>query len=190
MNVPGGNTVFRVTVPENVLPGEEFQVYAGNRIVRVRCPPDSRPGQSLQITVPVDPSTPSENNNDPNDDPNLPPDSPNVRKIPNTNPAAYMVTIPSGVRENQQFPVTIAGQQLMVTCPPNARVGMQVRIVPPPPPTDITRGPEGPMGAPHRKPEKKKDEETQLFEVEVPRGVQPGQVRDLQEVQEPDVNEA
>lgn len=31
----GANTaVFRVTVPDNVMPGEEFQVYAGNQIGR------------------------------------------------------------------------------------------------------------------------------------------------------------
>ena len=33
----GANTaVFRVTVPDNVMPGEEFQVYAGNRIVMAK----------------------------------------------------------------------------------------------------------------------------------------------------------
>ena len=45
--------VYRVTIPPNILPNQEFQVYAGNRIVRVRCPPQSRPGEMLQITVPV-----------------------------------------------------------------------------------------------------------------------------------------
>eukprot|EP00535_Pseudo-nitzschia_heimii_P005716 CAMPEP_0197189868 /NCGR_PEP_ID=MMETSP1423-20130617/20545_1 /TAXON_ID=476441 /ORGANISM="Pseudo-nitzschia heimii, Strain UNC1101" /LENGTH=880 /DNA_ID=CAMNT_0042642105 /DNA_START=453 /DNA_END=3095 /DNA_ORIENTATION=- len=59
-----GNTVFRVTVPEHIRPGEEFQVYAGNRIVRVRCPMDSQPGQSLQITVPAD-TTDSDGGNNP-----------------------------------------------------------------------------------------------------------------------------
>ena len=47
-----GMITFRVPVPRNVAPGEEFQVFAGGRIIRVRCPLDSRPGQSLQITVP------------------------------------------------------------------------------------------------------------------------------------------
>ncbi len=165
----GGNTaVFRVLVPENVNPGDEFQVYAGSRIVRVRCPPGSAAGQSLSITVPID-KTPAQD---------LPPDSPNVRPIndPNANPngpRAYMVTIPAGILGGQQFPVTIQGQQLMVTCPLNARPGMSVRVVPPPPPTDITRGPNGGMGKPP--PKQKKDDRTQLFEVEVPPGVQPGQ---------------
>ena len=30
--------VYRVRIPSNVRPGEEFQVYAGSRLVRVRCP--------------------------------------------------------------------------------------------------------------------------------------------------------
>ena len=90
-----------------------------------------------------------------------------------------MITIPEGVRVGQQFPVTIQGQQLMVTCPQNARPGMRVRIVPPPPPTgaDISRGPDGPAGAGHGpSPPPKKDDKTQLFDVKVvPRGVLPGQ---------------
>jgi hypothetical protein len=193
MSISGGNTVFRVTVPDNVSPGEEFQVYAGSRIVRVRCPPDSRPGQSLQITVPVDPTgapaAPPQQQASPGAargggggaPPPLPPDSPNVRKINDPNDrggaAAYMVTIPEGVRGGQQFPVTIQGQQLMVTCPQNARPGMSVRIVPPPPPegTDLTRGPQGPMGGNRAGAPKPKDDKTQLFEVEVPPGVMPGQ---------------
>ena len=163
-SVEGKTSVFRVSVPENVGPGDEFQVYAGSRIVRVRCPPGSGPGQSLSITVPID-DTPQ----------NMPPDSPNVRPINDPNnaygPRAYMVTIPPGILGGQQFPVTIQGQQLMVTCPQNARPGMSVRVVPPPPPTDVTRGPSGRPQPPDRR----KDDKTQLFEVEVPRGVMPGQ---------------
>ncbi|OEU09869.1 hypothetical protein FRACYDRAFT_248118 [Fragilariopsis cylindrus CCMP1102] len=45
-------TGFRVTVPENINPGEEFQVYVGSRIVRVRCPLNFLRGKALQITVP------------------------------------------------------------------------------------------------------------------------------------------
>jgi hypothetical protein len=169
-SVPPGASVFRVVIPDNVNPGDEFQVYAGGRIVRVRCPPNSRPGQALSITVTV------ENNPTHNIVPD--PDSPNVRRIsdPNntTGTAAYMVTIPLDVRGGQQFSVTIQGQQLMVTCPQNARPGMSVRVVPPPPPTDLTRAPTGPIGQPHA-PRPPRDETTQLFEVEVPRGVQPGE---------------
>lgn len=185
--VGGGSTVFRVTVPSNVKPGEEFQVYAGSRIVRVRCPMDSKPGQNLQITVPAEPnpsrqasdslmsSMQSHNRNLSNSSNHLPPDSPNVRPIENSNPPAYMVTIPEGTKMNEQFPVTIQGQQLNVTCPPNARPGMSVRIVPPPPPTDLTRRPSEDSRRGRISQQSSNDEEkTQLFEVEVPNGVQPG----------------
>jgi hypothetical protein len=161
--------------------------------------------------------------------PNMQPDSPNVERIDDQ---AYMVTIPEGVRGGQQFPVRIAGQELMVTAPLNARVGTRVRVVPP---RDITEAPSSPQrqsssfstasstspsamagdgsGNPHHngvgppssltppglssqqsaasssppssipnqqpsqhqpRPRKEKDP-TQLFEVEVPMGVQPGQ---------------
>ena len=169
---------------DNVRPGEEFQVYAGTRIVRVRCPPDSKPGQSLQITVPADPNPPANGGGDHPPAPKapMPPDSPNVRRINDPNasgPPAYMVTIPEGVRGGAQFPVTIQGQQLMVTCPPNARPGMSVRIVPPPPPNDVTESPasDAPMGrgnSSHSSERKQEKEQMQLYEVEVPRGVQPG----------------
>jgi E3 ubiquitin-protein ligase NEDD4 len=162
--VNGSTTVFRVTVPDNVEPGQEFQVYAGNRIVRVKCPPNIKAGQSLQITVPSDAS-----------DNNMPPDSSNVQKVDNNGigPQAYMITIPDGVLSGQQFPVTIQGQQLMVTCPTNAGPGVKVRIVPPPPPTDVTEGPQDPMGQPRPK-APPNDDQTQLFEVLVPAGVNPG----------------
>jgi hypothetical protein len=182
-SVDGKTLVFRVAIPEGTQPGQEFQVYAGNKIVRVRCPPNSSPGQSLQISVPVDPNPPENEHR-----PLGPPDSPNAHRQED---GAYMVTVPDGVRSGQQFPVTLAGQTLMVTSPPNARSGTQVRVVPPPPPRD-------PKGAPPRGAERflnggsgtlrsssesnhssgmngsKEEEETQLFEVMVPKGVEPG----------------
>lgn len=166
--VTGSNTSsFRVMVPEGVQPGQEFQVYAGSRIVRVRCPPNTKPGQYLQINVPVDKSQPDKERPRAS---NLPPDSPNVTKLERNGnaPQAYMVEIPDGVRGGQRFPVMIAGQQLMVDCPINARPGSQVRIVPPPPPAE-----ERPSSSPPPR-QKSKDDGTQLFEVMVPPGVMPG----------------
>jgi len=52
----GTHQVFRVQIPHEVRPGQEFQVIAGTRTVRVRCPPQSRGGHYLQITVPPDPT--------------------------------------------------------------------------------------------------------------------------------------
>ena len=234
VSIGANNTAtFRVQVPPNVRPGEEFQVYAGSKIVKVRCPKNVRPGQSLQISVPVDPmdhransssnnggstSSPSRegggsdgmknvlpnNNNNNNIPPLLPPDSDNVTKIPNqtlSHPGeqpAYMVKIPEGVRGGTQFPVTINGQQLMVTCPPMARHPMSVRIVPPPPPPHTKNGMnvDGRQNGgelqnnrggqqqqqlqrriPNRilNPNKQSSDKTRMFEVVVPTGVRPGQ---------------
>jgi hypothetical protein len=172
-SIDGRTTVFRVTVPDNAQPGQEFQVYAGNRIVRVRCPTNVEPGQSLQITVPVEPQD-TRNVHD------GPPDSPNARRLDD---GAYMVTVPSNVRGGQQFPVTMAGQTLMVTAPANAEPGTEVRVMPPPPAKNISVPPQGPAGQPReqRRPTEgpasganTDDEPTQLFEVKVPPGVKPG----------------
>ena len=184
----GKSTVFRVAIPPGTLPGQEFQVQAGSKIVRVCCPPNSKPGQLLQISVPIDP-TPNNNNNngmEKNEQrPGGPPDSPNAERQED---GAYMVTIPDGVRSGQQFPVTLAGQTLMVTSPINARPGTQVRVVPPtpPPPAPSSSSSSSTNNANNNSPSSasnrpqrptntnKEDEPTRLFEVTVPRGVEPG----------------
>ncbi len=51
----GPTQVYRVQIPAEVRPGQEFQVICGSRTVRVRCPIESRSGHYLQITVPPDP---------------------------------------------------------------------------------------------------------------------------------------
>jgi hypothetical protein len=168
--------IFRVIVPENVQPGQEWQVYAGNRIVRVKCPPGIKAGQSLQITVPADSSDGGSGSDGflkTGGGGTMGANSPNVQRVENSGngPQAYMVSVPDHVIGGQKFLVTIQGQQLMVTCPSNATPGNKVRIVPPPSPVDVTEGPQGPMGQPPAGP---KDEETQLFEVLVPQGVQAG----------------
>jgi len=247
VSIGSDTATFRVQVPPNVKPGEEFQVYAGSKIVKVRCPKNVRPGQSLHISVPVDPLDransngssagggppsregsgsngggsdgmnkssslpPLENNNTNNNNNYLPPflpDSDNVTKIPNQTLApgempAYMVKIPEGVRGGTQFPVTINGQQLMVTCPNMARHPMSVRIVPPPPPKharnidgrqnnqqqqqQLVQYPNSNGGGgqypPQRQrmpnrvlnPNKQSSDKTKMFEVVVPTGVRPGQ---------------
>ncbi len=64
------------------------------------------------------------------------------------------------VRGGQQFPVTINGVDLMVTSPALASPGMSVRIVPP-----VTKPP----------PSRGQTKKGQLFSVQVPNGVQPGE---------------
>ena len=170
----GPAQVYRVTVPAGVRPGSEFTVHAGPRRVRVRCPPTSSPGQSLQITLPPEPIThhlalkmapltAAE------------PDTAagggavlmtqEVRQV-NQQAAAtggtaqtFLVTIPPNIYPGMQFTVNVAGgQRFMVTCPETAGPNMKVRIVPP-------AAREEPEAAP----------KTQVFEVAVPAGVQPGQ---------------
>jgi hypothetical protein len=173
--------LFRVTVPENIQSGQEFQVFAGNRIVRVKCPPGIKAGQSLQIQVPansLDGGSGSDGFMKTGGGGDIGFNSPNVQRVENggNGQQAYMVSVPDHVIGGQKFPVTIQGQQLMVTCPSNATPGNKVRIVPPPPPVDVTEGPQGTMGQPRppKPPAGPKDEETQLFEVLVPQGVQAG----------------
>ena len=141
-----------------------------------------RGGQQFPVTI-----TDGNANNNTNN--SLLQDSPNVQPIQDGNqggPTANMDTIPDGIRGGQQFPVTIQGQQLMVTCPQNARPGMNVPIVPPPTSTDITSrtsmnsntsnhsNNNNNMSSPPL-PIRDQDKTTQLLEVEVPRGVLPGQ---------------
>jgi hypothetical protein len=170
LSADGRTAVFRVPIPDNVEPGQEFQVYADEQIVRVKCPPNSSAGQILRITVTVDPTAGSGSQSRQSPKSFLPPDSPNVAPVPNHDggPPAYTVTIPEGIHGGQEFPVTIQGQRIMIFCPVNATPGTKVRIVPPPPPDD------GPKSAYNKNRSKDDDEETELFEVQVPDGVQPG----------------
>ena len=210
--VSGHVSVFRVIVPENVQPGQEFQVFAGSRLVRVRCPPGIRPGQPLQLTIPVEPTvTPTMgipqmaptniNSEAPVDMPHHLRDQQGEGSTEGASDGAangpppiqhseggYLVTIPEGVREGEQFPFTLFGQQLMITCPPNARPGSVVRINPPNMPSGAANGPDSPTRATNldRPPDQtmrsapnppvpRPRPTTQLFEVVVPQGVRPGQ---------------
>jgi hypothetical protein len=169
----GPAQVYRVTVPAGVRPGAEFTVHAGPRRVRVRCPPTSSPGQSLQITLPPEPIThhlslkmsPLTAGEPGGDGGGAVPMTPEVHSVNQQAAMAggtaqtFLVTIPPNIYPGMQFTVNVAGgQRFMVTCPETAGPNMKVRIVPP-----ATR--EEPEAAP----------KTQVFEVAVPAGVQPGQ---------------
>ena len=175
-NVSGGNNVFRVTIPFNVTPGSDFQVFAGDRLVRVRCPLDSSPGQVLQISLPGGSGGGASgsnqrggrgnegNGNSSGSDRNHR-NSDGVEPMPN---GGYMVRIPEGVTGGQQFPITILGRQLMVSCPPNGSAGMRVQIFPG---TDLANSNPGPSQPPPPRPQSA----MQQFEVIVPNGVTGGQ---------------
>ncbi len=86
----GKKSSFRVKVPPNVRPGELFHVYAGDRLLKIKCPPGATPGRSIAINVPKDDKISKKSSKR-----NL--HSPNVNPIPDTDPPAYMVTIPPHV---------------------------------------------------------------------------------------------
>ena len=167
----GPAQVYRVTVPAGVRPGTEFTVHAGARRVRVRCPANSRPGQSLQITLPPEsvtnfaqlrmaPLTAAMGAGS-GGSVAMTPDVQRVNEQARESGGSaqtYLVTIPPNIYPGMQFTVNVAGQRFMVSCPQSAGPNMRVRIVPP-----VVR--EEPEAAPR----------TQVFEVAVPPGVQPGQ---------------
>ncbi|KAL3808648.1 hypothetical protein ACHAXA_006635 [Cyclostephanos tholiformis] len=74
--------IFRITIPNNINPGEEFQVDAGGRRVRVRCPPNTRPGEQMQITVPVERINEEGNSEHPSPPPDSSPHPPRSRNAP------------------------------------------------------------------------------------------------------------
>jgi len=168
----GPAIVYRVSIPNGVTPGSEFHVHAGDRRVRVRCPPTSRPGQSLQITLPPAPQTqqmllrvaPLTAAPEVESGGGAVAMTPEVRKVneqaeENGGEAqSFLVDIPPDIYPGMPFTVNVAGQRFMVTCPSNAGPNMKIRIVPP-----TVR--DEPQAAP----------KTQVFEVAVPPGVQPGQ---------------
>ena len=68
------------------------------------------------------------------------------------------MTVPSNVRQGQQFRVMISGQEVMVTCPRGVFPGQRVTFNLPEPDRQVPTSPNH-----------------QMFEVTVPEGVQPGQ---------------
>mmetsp|Transcript_9487 Transcript_9487/g.30302 ORF Transcript_9487/g.30302 Transcript_9487/m.30302 type:complete len:772 (+) Transcript_9487:444-2759(+) len=170
-SVPGSQrrqAQFYVTVPAGIRAGQEFPVIANGQQLMVRCPPGIRPGERIVVSAPR----------------------------PNSNTQAYMATVPHGVRSGEQFPVLVNNQQLMVTCPPGVRPGMQVRIMvptnrgassqqprnstgrgpqPPGPSSSASSGASGGGGGGAGDDPSRSPFGSQMFEVNVPQGVRPGQ---------------
>lgn len=98
-----------------------------------------------------------------------------------------MATVPHGVRSGEQFPVLVNNQQLMVTCPPGVRPGMQVRIMVPTSRRGGTSSAASEQGSTNTSTTgtslmsvQSNDASqspfgNQMFEVNVPQGVRPGQ---------------
>ena len=93
-------------------------------------------------------------------------------------PTTYMVTVPAGINPGMQFAVEIEGQRMMVTCPANVQSGMNLRILPPPPSSQMQSA----NGVSLDRPPEQQQRTTmphpplmQMFEVVVPAGVRPNQ---------------
>ncbi len=150
---------FYVTIPRGVRPGQHFAVLVNGQQMMVRCPENNRPGDRLVVTA------------------------------PRNQAQQYVVTVPANVRQGQQFRVMINNQEVMVTCPRGVRPGQRVTFQLPASTTGAAGGAAGaapgaggaaaggapgagaggaaspPQVAPNH----------QMFEVQVPEGVRPGQ---------------
>jgi hypothetical protein len=143
--------LFPVTVPDNIRPGEDFHTIVDNLLVRVTCPRSSKPGQVLKVRLIKQ----------------------TKKQIKGSNPPAYLITIPQGVRAGQNFLLSIDGRTLAATCPNQACPGTVVKIIPP-----LT----APLDhyAPLPPPSTRKQRPMQLFEVVVPENVTPSKPFRLQ----------
>jgi len=105
--------VVSVTIPDNVEPGEEFQIDVNSRTVRVRCPPNSRPGDSIQIKVPANIESPPQSED-------------TTSKSDFTE--IFEVEVPSGVQPGQSFALFAKGVRVLVTCPKDGYPGARIRF--------------------------------------------------------------
>lgn len=114
-NKPSGTSAFRVLVliPDNVNPGDKFQVYVGNCIVSICCPTESCPGQWLSITLPVEYNNTSENI--------LPWRQPSVSH-------GLHVRIPEKVNPGDELKVNVGNCIVHICCPLESRPGQQLYI--------------------------------------------------------------
>lgn len=132
---------YRISIPEGVAPGEDFQVYVRKGLVRVRCPLDARPGMELQIRIPIDSSDGSSSPaqvRPPRSslDRMMPSDGQSPSAAPPAAPGGgvdeplrmFEVVVPSGVRPGQPFALLAGGVRVLVTCPRNAVSGQKVRF--------------------------------------------------------------
>eukprot|EP01036_Dinobryon_divergens_P029309 gene29309-38383_t len=95
---------YMVTVPPNVKAGDQFCVKIKNKELMVTCPRGVKPGQKVTIKYPQ-----SEQSQAP---------------VPNNQ--LFEVEIPDGVRPGSSFTINADGQQVILTCPPNARCGQRI----------------------------------------------------------------
>jgi hypothetical protein len=120
---------FRITIPENTVPGEKFMVFAGGRNVFVRCPENTKPGEVLQITLaPL--AVPNTNEECSSTDKLALSDSASsvgsLNKEPPPETKKFQVVVPSNANPGLPFALQAGGVRVLVTCPAEAQPGMKI----------------------------------------------------------------
>jgi len=192
---PAGNITYEIDVPDEYTAGETMEVdgLSNNRTVYVTLPEDYEAGTPMEITLPLNsvttyqplklslltasPSAEEAWRKRPNNCPSKK-KSKNARTmiwgavpVPQNcairamNQAAleagrsvaktHIIKIPANTEPGQSFSVTVDGVTFQATCPPGTAPGQRIRIVPPPPQPEMAK-------------------RSQLFEIIIPKGVQPG----------------
>lgn len=138
---------YKVKIPADKNPGEEFHVYVEGRMLRVVCPPTCHANEYVHISIPKEPPPTAEcdwvlKNSDDHHHPttyttNSPTSSAEFRQAPPppvTKPppqpqvATFEVSVPPGTGPNESFAVMAGGTRILVRCPPDGRPGSRLRI--------------------------------------------------------------
>merc|ERR1712072_325891 len=116
-----------VTVPPGVYTGMPFQVNVNGQTFRVTCPQNAVPGQRIQISLPTGGSSNSASQTS-HSSSNRREQSRSRSPKPKSGTQLFDVTVPPGIRPGQQFKIKAQGQEFLVTCPPNAGPGRKIRV--------------------------------------------------------------
>jgi len=116
-----------VTVPPNVYTGMPFQVNVNGQTFRVTCPQNALPGQRIQISLPTGGSSNSSSQTSHSSSARREQSRSRSPK-PKSGTQLFDVTVPQGIRAGQQFKIRAQGQEFLVTCPPNAAPGSKIRV--------------------------------------------------------------
>ena len=198
---PQGNPeMFQLKIPPNTTPGASFSFAIGNRRgLRARCPPSCKPGDLVRIAVQpqgqtqykllkVASLTATDTNWPPKDGNGATGGAHKMssqtlkanQELLAADATSFLVSVPPNVYPGQQFVArTPHGQQYLVTCPPKAKSGQQIRMmIPPQNQNDEEEGDETEMMSgngqqPHGV---SCHGNHKIFEVIAPEGAQPNQV--------------
>lgn len=179
----GGPVTYHVSIPEGVLPFEQFAAIAGSRRILVRCPENGEPGLLVEITLPPESyfvfkllkkasltcsyhvKIPSGGARAMESD---------IKKVNDRAllgdgmASSHVVTIPNNVRPGESFSVTVDGHRFEVKCPPNMKQGKRIRVILPPSRNELDNSSSSFNNLKSDAPT------TQVFQVKIPNGIEPG----------------